>query len=149
VSAYARNSQLAAYRTVAVQGAVDNADPHAMVQILMDGIMDRLAKSRGCIERRELMEKSKLLHSCVVLLSELRGSLNMAEGGELAERLGSLYDYMVRRLLLANLNSDAAIVMEVSSLMGEIRGAWIAIGPEVRQSSPQAASGGTSGAAGR
>ena len=41
---------------------------------------------------------------------------------------------MIRRLTLANSKGDAAIVLEVSRLMEEIRSAWIAIGPEVRKS---------------
>ena len=146
MSPYARNS-LAAYRTVSAQGAVDGAHPHQMVQILMDAVMDRLAKARGCLERREIVQKTKLLHSCVVLVGELRGSLNMAEGGELAQNLGALYDYMARRLILANLHSDVAIVTEVTGLMAEVRAGWVAIGPEVRGNGSQAAANALLGAA--
>lgn len=129
---FAQNHRLAAYQTVSAH-AVEAADPHRMVQMLMDGVMERLAKVRGCIERGEVVPRTRMLHSCVVLVTELRGSLNLAEGGELAQNLNSLYDYMIRRLLLANLSGDPAIVAEVTSLMGEIRGAWVAIGPEVRK----------------
>jgi len=134
VSPYAKNSQLAAYQSVSVHGAVDEADPHRMVLMLMSAVMERLAKVRGCIERGEIVQRTKMLHSCVVLIGELRGSLNLDEGGELAQNLSSLYEYMVRRLLLANLKGDLAIVAEITSLMTEIRDAWVAIGPEVRKS---------------
>jgi len=40
--------------------------------------------------------------------------------------------------MLANLNSDPAPMTEVLSLLGEIRGAWAAIGPQVRQQPPSA-----------
>jgi flagellar secretion chaperone FliS len=138
VTSYARNSQLAAYQSVSVHGAVDGADPHRMVLMLLDAIMERLAKARGCMERREVVQKTRLLHSCVVLVAELRGSLNLTEGGEIARNLDSLYDYIVRRLLLANLSGDAAIVEEVANLMAEIRTGWIAIGPAVRKVDLQA-----------
>lgn len=130
---YAQNSRLSAYHTVSVHGGVDAADPHRMVQMLMDAIMERLAKVKGCIERGEVVPRTRMLHSCVVLVTELRGSLNLADGGELAQNLSDLYDYMIRRLLLANLSGDPAIVAEIASLMGEIRGGWTAIGPEVRK----------------
>jgi flagellar protein FliS len=133
LSSYARNSSLAAYRSVSVHGGVDNADPHRLVQMLMDAIAERLSTARGCIERGDIARKAKLLHSCVTLIAELRGSLNLAGGGELAQNLDSLYDYMTRRLLQANVQSDVAIVIEVLGLLNELRGAWVAIGPEVRQ----------------
>jgi flagellar protein FliS len=133
LSSYARNSSLAAYRSVSVHGGVDNADPHRLVQMLLDAIAQRLSTARGCIEAGEIGRKAQLLHSCVTLVAELRGSLDHARGGELAQNLDSLYDYMTRRLLQANAQSDVAIVIEVLGLLNEIRGAWVAIGPEVRQ----------------
>jgi flagellar protein FliS len=138
LSSFARKSSLAAYHTVSVHGGVATADPHGMVQMLMDAAAERLATARGCIERGEIARKARLLHSCVTLIAELRGSLNMADGGPLAQNLSSLYEYMARQLLLANLESDTAKVTEVLGLLNEVRGAWIAIGPEVRKSAPQA-----------
>jgi flagellar protein FliS len=139
VSAYARNSKLAAYQSVSIHGTVAGADPHRLVLMLMDGIMDRMAIARGCIERGDIARKAKLLHSCVTLLTELRGSLNIAQGGALARNLSELYDYMMRQLLRANAEGNVECIKEVSSLLGEVRGAWQAIGPEVRQ--PGAADG--------
>jgi flagellar secretion chaperone FliS len=133
VTPYARNAKLAAYQTVSVHGGVANADPHTMVQMLMDAGVERMATARGCIERGERARQAKLLHSCVMIIGELRGSLNTVEGGPLAQNLSDLYDYMIRQLLLANAKSDAGCVLEVSRLLDEIRSAWIAIGPEVRK----------------
>jgi flagellar protein FliS len=76
---------------------------------------------------------ASLLHSSVILIAELRGSLDLQKGGPLAQNLSDLYEYMTRRLMHANLNSDAAAVAEVLSLLGEIRSAWVAIGPQVRR----------------
>lgn len=132
VNAYARNSKLAAYQSISAHGAVAGADSHALVQMLMDAAIERMASARACVERGEIARKAKLLHSAVVLIAELRGSLDLSKGGELAQNLSDLYDYMTRRLIQANLSSDARAVAEVLALLGEIRGAWIAIGPEVK-----------------
>ncbi|MBV8740629.1 MAG: flagellar export chaperone FliS [Sinobacteraceae bacterium] len=133
MSSYARPSKLAAYQTVAVHGGVANADPHAMVLMLLDAGMERLAIARGCAERRELKRQAALLHSCVQIITELRGSLNLAQGGPLATNLNDLYEYMIRRLVLANSRGEATGIAEVAGLLEEIRSAWIAIGPEVRK----------------
>jgi flagellar secretion chaperone FliS len=139
VSPYARNSKLAAYQTVSVHGGVANADPHAMVLMLMDAAAERMAIARGCIERGEKGRQASVLHSCVLIIGELRGSLNISQGGPLAQNLSDLYDYMIRRLVFANARGDGGPVVEVSRLLEEIRGAWMAIGPEVRKAGRVAA----------
>jgi flagellar secretion chaperone FliS len=139
VSGFAANTGVAAYHSVGVHGGVASADPHGLVLMLMNAAMDRMAIARGCVERQELMRKAKVLHSCVTIIAELRNSLNLAEGGELAQNLDDLYDYMIRQLMLANVRSDTDLVLEVSRLLDEIRSAWTAIGPEVRKAVAPAA----------
>lgn len=137
MSSFARKSSLAAYQSVSALGNVAQADPHKLVQMLFDAAAERLIKARVCIEQGDVARKAQLLHSCVILIAELRGSLNMADGGELAQNLNNLYEYMVRQILLANLENDANRVTEVLGLLNDIRGAWSAIGPEVRKSAEQ------------
>jgi flagellar protein FliS len=125
-------SKVSAYRSVKAHGIAATADPHSMVLALFDATLGRLATAVACIERGDAARKASLLHSSVILLAELRGSLNLQQGGSLAQNLSDLYEYMARRLVHANLNSDVAAVKEVSGLLKEIRDAWAAIGPEVR-----------------
>jgi flagellar protein FliS len=132
VNPYSPQSKLAAYRSVSAHGAVADSHPHALVLTLFDAALERMNAARACIERRETRRMAGLLHAAVILVAELRGSLDLQKGGPLAQNLNNLYEYMTRRLMHANLNSDAAAVAEVAGLLGEIRGAWAAIGPEVR-----------------
>jgi flagellar protein FliS len=134
LNAYAERSKVAAYHSVSVHGTVNEADPHTLVLMLMSAAKERIATARGCIERRETAHKARLLHSCVTIVAELQGTLNLSAGGEVAQNLSALYDYMIRQLLLGNAGNDIACISEVENLLGELRSAWIAIGPEVRQS---------------
>jgi flagellar protein FliS len=139
LSVYSAKSKLAAYQSTAVHGGVAGADPHRLVLMLMDGALERIAIARGCIERNgkgDVARKAAALSQCVSIVGELRGSLDLAAGGELATNLHNLYDYMVRRLLLANANNDAKLLAEVASLLDNVRSAWAAIGPAAR-SAPQ------------
>lgn len=144
MSSFAGKSKLAAYQTTSVHGGVANADPHGLVMMLLDACAERLTIAAGCIERRQTARMAKLLHSCVTILAELRGSLNLAAGGPLAENLSSLYDYMIRQLMLANAGSKASLVKEVLGLLNEIRSAWVAIGPQVRSATPHVTQSGAS-----
>jgi flagellar protein FliS len=109
VSSYARNSKLAAYQSVSVHGGVANADPHGLVLMLMDGAVERMNAARGCIERGDIVRKAKLLHSCISLIAELRGCLDMARGGAIAQNLSDLYDYMMRQLARANVDNNPCV----------------------------------------
>jgi flagellar protein FliS len=131
VRSLARNSKLAAYQSVSVHGGVASEDPHKLVLMLMDGALDRLALARGFAERGESARKAQVLHSCITILTELRGSLNLTAGGPLAQNLSELYAYMLRQLMRAIADGGPGHAQEVSSLLGEIRGAWAAIGPQV------------------
>ena len=139
MNAFVGRSKVAAYHTVSVHGAVHEADPHTLVLMLMSAVKERIATARGCIERHETAHKARLLHSCVTLIAELQGTLNMSDGREVAQNLSALYDYMIRQLLLGNAADNMACLTEVEHLLGELRSAWIAIGPEVRQPRPSAA----------
>ncbi len=136
---YSSQAKLAAYRSVSAHGALADTHPHALVLTLLEATQERMSAARACIDQGDMRRKAGLLHSAVVLIAELRGSLDLQRGGPLAENLSNLYEYMARRLMHANLNSDATAVAEVLGLLAEVRGAWVAIGPEVRGQSSRSA----------
>jgi len=121
------NSKLAAYQSVAVHGGIATDDPHHLILMLMDGVMQRISAARGCLERSDLGQKAQLLQRAVALIAELRGSLDHQKGGALAHNLDELYDYMARQLVRANVENRAGLLDEVASLMTEIRLAWMAV----------------------
>ena len=51
-----------------VHGGVAAADPHGLVLMLMDAAVERMTVARGCIERKDVVRKAKLLHSCVQII---------------------------------------------------------------------------------
>lgn len=132
MSAYSRASNLAAYQSAAAHGGVAASDPHGLVVMLMDGALERITTARGCMQRGDMIEKSRLLNRAVSIVGELRNSLDMSSGGQIAINLSELYDYMCRRLLKATSENRVEMLDEVSKLLHEIRGAWAAIPPQAR-----------------
>lgn len=126
-------AKLAAYSSVSAHAGVAAADPHRLIVMLMDGALERISTARGCIARNDMAEKARLLNRAVSIIGELRNSLDMTRGGQIATNLGELYDYMCRRLLKANSDNKVELLDEVSKLLHEIRGAWLAIGKEGRK----------------
>ena len=118
-----------AYGEVAVQSGVSEASPHKLVEMLFEGLIQSINGARGAFARGDVSEKGRLIGKSVRILEEgLKGGLNRAQGGELAANLGSLYDYCVQRLTLANLRNDAAPIEEVLTLMSPVAKSWQEIG---------------------
>ncbi len=127
------------YQEVDVQGSLEGADPHQLILMSLDAALDRIAKAKGAVIRRDVAKKCHYIGLAMNLLDGLAGSLNLEAGGEIADNLAALYDYMGRRLLQANIESaprypdmEAPVRMldEVSALLGEIKTAWEAIGQQ-------------------
>lgn len=129
---HARSSNLAAYQSAAAHGGVAASDPHRLIVMLLDGALERIATARGCMQRKETAEKARLINRAVSIVGELRNSLDLRNGGQIAANLAELYDYICRRLLLATTENKVEMLDEVSSLLHEIRSAWLAIAPEAR-----------------
>lgn len=128
-----RSNALNQYRQVNVHGSVPEASPYQLVQLLFQGGLDRLATAKACIAENDIAAKARNITKALNIIGELRGSLDLEAGGELAANLDNLYEYMGRRLVEANLHSDVAILNEVSSLLGEIKSAWEAIPADQRE----------------
>lgn len=122
-----------AYAQVNKYSGVTDASPHRLVQMLLDGALEKLAGVKYFLKRRELAKKGELIGQVIAIIGGLRSSLNIEAGGELAENLDRLYDYMERQLLQANLKNDESILDEVSSLLREIKAGWDAIRTEAEK----------------
>jgi flagellar protein FliS len=132
----ARSNQFQAYRQVGAATAIDGATPHKLVAMLMDAVIDELARARGALSRGDIADKGRAIGRAVRLLDEgLKGPLDLQAGGALAQRLSDLYDYLLRRLTQANLHNDDDALQECARLMGTVREGWsgIAAGADAPQ----------------
>lgn len=126
------------YRTTDVHSGIADASPHRLIQMLMDGVLDKLNTAKGCMERGDLAEKGRQVSWAISIIGGLQGSLDLEHGGEIARNLSDLYDYMNRRLLTANLENAPGIVDEVVGLMRELKAGWDAIPPAYHRGAPVA-----------
>lgn len=136
MSVYSRATSVAAYKSVATHSAVLEADPYQLICMLMDGALERLHIAKGCIERGDKTQKASVLHRVGAIIDELRSSLDHKAGGKIATDLDALYDYMMRRVMSANLQEDVAAIDEVGRLLSQIRAAWGQIPPQARVKAP-------------
>jgi len=121
------------YGQVALHSEVQIASRHRLIQMLMDGALEKIANAKGDIERGNYQDKGKNIGWAISIINGLRSSLDATKGGEIAQNLEDLYDYMGRCLSEANSNADVAKLEEVTSLMLKIKGAWDEIPDEFRR----------------
>lgn len=121
-----------AYTQVNKYSGITDASPHRLVQMLLEGALEKLAGVKYFLKRGEIAKKGESIGQVIAIIGGLRSSLDIEAGGELAENLERLYDYMERRLVTANLQNDESILDEVNSLLREIQAGWDAIPDEVR-----------------
>ncbi|WP_263768680.1 flagellar export chaperone FliS [Propionivibrio soli] len=125
-------SPVNAYNKVSLETSVANASPHQLIVLLFEGARQAIIIARAGIEAGDTPRKGTAITKAIdIILNGLRASLNLEEGGNIAQNLYALYDYMARRLLHANLTNDKAALDEVLKLLSEIHEAWVAIGDKV------------------
>lgn len=114
----------AQYRKVGVQSNVETATPHKLIEMLLDGALSKLHLARGLMEQKQIAAKGEQISWALAIIDGLKAALDLTAGGEVAANLDALYDYLMRRLVVANLDNDVAVLDEVARLLNEIRLGW-------------------------
>lgn len=125
-------SGINAYTKVGVETGVTTASPHRLIAMLFEGALVAISSASMHMKSGSILEKGQAVSKAITILdSGLRASLNKEVGGEIAQNLDALYEYMSRRLLEANLKNDPEILKEVHGLLLGIKTAWDEIGDKV------------------
>ncbi|RJF96702.1 flagellar export chaperone FliS [Noviherbaspirillum cavernae] len=115
------------YHAVNLDSQTARASPVQLVLILMDGLLEELARARAHIAAKRYEQKAISLDKCVEILNGLSSSLDVESGGEVVTNLGRLYDYCSWRLYTAGVQLDTTIVDEVTGLLNTIRQGWLGV----------------------
>lgn len=119
-----------AYHQIDVQTGVSGASAHQLTTMLLNGALDSITKARGAMMSGQIEAKCAAIGKAISIIDEgLKASLNLAEGGQLAQQLNDLYAYITTRLTQGNLHNDPAALEECVNLLKPIRDAWVAIAP--------------------
>jgi len=118
------------YQKVNSHAQISEASPHRLVQMLMEGGLDRMAQAKGALARGDIAEKGLMLGKAIDIIIGLRDGLDAQKSEDPAyiERLDSLYVYMTNRLMQANIDNDAEIIDEVARLLITVKSGWDEIG---------------------
>ena len=114
-----------AYQRINVETSMHTMDQHQLVSLLYQGVLTSIAAARGAIARGDVLTKCNSIAKAIRIIEEgLLTALDRQAGGELASNLEALYDYSLRRLILANARNDDAMLQEVARLIAPIAQGW-------------------------
>lgn len=118
-----------AYARVGVETSAMSASPHQLICMLFDGARTTIGMARHHMSTGEIVAKGNAISKAIGIVdSGLKASLDAeaagAAGAELVANLSALYDYIVQRLLIANLRNDVAALDEADGLLDNIASAW-------------------------
>ncbi|MCL2102600.1 MAG: flagellar export chaperone FliS [Syntrophorhabdaceae bacterium] len=103
---------------------IDTSDNVRIVSLLFDGAVNFMKVAQTKMEQNDIAGRGVYLGKATAIVSELLKSLNMEEGGEIAENLQRLYDFVLDRLLKANLKNDMQSLEEARQVLDNIRLGW-------------------------
>jgi flagellar protein FliS len=121
-SAYG-NSNLASY----IAEKTLSAEPLELVAMLYLKAITEVREARRQLAEGNIALRSKAISKAYAVVSELDGSLDMDEGGDLSKRLRALYGYCLVRLLDANMHQADGPLAEVLGLLSTLSEGWQAI----------------------
>jgi flagellar protein FliS len=104
------------------QNMAMTAPPQELTLMLYDGAIKFIKQAIMYTQEKKYDKASHFNVRAQDIISELNTTLDMQY--EISHNLRSLYDYMMRRLVEANIKKDANILDEVLGFVTELRDTW-------------------------
>ena len=128
---YGRN--LKAYKKTSLEAELSVASPHRVIQMLFNGLIERLSQAKGAIERKDYEYKANRISKAMGIIEGLQGALERKENPALGDKMYALYDYMKQLLDQASVSLDEKPIDEVINLITPIKNAWDNIPEDIKQ----------------
>ncbi len=127
---YGRN--LKAYKKTNIEAELAVADPHRIIQMLYEGLIERLSQAKGAILRNDFAYKADRIAKAQGIIYGLENSLNKKADPVLYDRMLALYEYMRDLLTKASVSLETQPIDECINLIIPIKQAWDQIPNDVK-----------------
>ena len=118
---------LKAYKQVDVNSSLLESNPHQIILMMFDGMLQGIAVAKGAIERKDYELKSKSITKAINILEALRQSLDFDSQPEISRNFDVMYSYCINKLAEISVSLDITAFVEVVDMLKPLRDAWFAI----------------------
>ena len=115
---------LAQYGQIKNDAQTSYASPHQLMLMLFDGAIEAMSMTVGAIQNKNFEVRSKQNTRSITIINGMRDCLDMEAGGDLANNLYSLYQYMAQELFKASFKNDADTIQNIQAMLKDIRESW-------------------------
>lgn len=109
------------------QNQILNATPKKLVVLLYEGAIKNLKLAEIAAEEKNIETAGNALIKAQDIISELMNTLDFENGGEVAQNLNQLYDYLMTELIKANVSKQSDDIKRSRVMLEELRDTWIEI----------------------
>ena len=106
------------------QNQIMSASSEQILLMLYDGAIRFTRRAISSLEENNLPDFRQGIAKSMAIITEFSNSLNHTIGGDIAENLDALYDFMIRELTQANIHKDADKLRVVEKLLMDLRATW-------------------------
>lgn len=123
-------SSLKAYKKVTVESSLTSADPHQIISMMYNGLLESVAQAKGAISRKDFGTKGEKITKAISILRALQNSLDRKSEPVVSQRFADLYGACIDLLIDANVSLDIEILDQVIEYISPLRDAWVQISVE-------------------
>lgn len=106
------------------ENSVMTASPETVLIMLYSGAINFLLRAKIAIEQKNIEDCHENIIKAQRILREFMDTLDMESGGDVAQNLYRLYEYLHHQLIQANIKKDVAIVDEVIEHLRGLKETW-------------------------
>lgn len=115
------------YQNIDLESQVLSASPHKLIQMLLDGCLQRISIAKIHIQNGNIPEKIKMITKAIDIVVALRCNLADIDNNEVSKQLFSLYEFVENHLIFANLKNSIEKLDEAYHIINTIKSGWDAI----------------------
>ncbi|MCL1147715.1 flagellar export chaperone FliS [Shewanella sp. 10N.261.52.F9] len=113
-----------AYKQTSINARAAAANPHEMVRMLLDGLLEEIERAAGFMQRKSYEDKGQSINKCLNIVHGLDSMLDIENGGEVATKLNQLYDYCSRQLVVASVENSTSALTPITKVITDVRSGW-------------------------
>jgi flagellar protein FliS len=95
-----------------------------LIVLLYDGAINFLKMAKQCIDQEDITGRNRNIRRARDIIFELNSTLNLDKGGQVAQNLRSLYNFIWRYLGDANVKNDAGMLQKMITMLDDLRQTW-------------------------
>ncbi len=103
---------------------INTADRVRIITLMYNGAINFIKLAKEKMQNGDIAGKGLYIGKATAVVGELASSLNLTEGGKIAENLKMLYDYILDKLLRGNLYNNQSELDEAIKILEVLKEGW-------------------------